>query len=136
MKKIIVKSIFILTLCFMIQPVLANAKSNHADTKFNFSFSFFNRTQYTNARPKYNATSAYIQMKKRSKKVSFSASVVDSNYKGLSKTWYYKIGTIDKGVYVANYAYEDRGYGVNIRIKATTDGAAFSTSGNWSPDSI
>ncbi|MEK5390619.1 hypothetical protein NSQ59_09670 [Margalitia sp. FSL K6-0131] len=97
---------------------------------------------YTDPRPKYDSTSAWMKLKDLSgfaTNPSYTASVVKENYSNFSKTWYYTFSksNINQGVYLSNHAYEDNGYGVKVRIKAVGDGNnSFYGSGDWSPDSI
>lgn len=116
-----------------------NTLSNNADTAFHFTFtpSIVGSSAYTGVRHKENATSAYMKANSRSKNQQFTASVVKSNNGNFSKTWFVDIATINAEYFIPNYAYEDQGYGVNVKIKGQTgDLFGFDVSGVWSPDSV
>lgn len=126
--------IFSFTFFVSLPGILA---SNHTDTAWNFNFTVFDKVEYTTARAKQDDTSAYMILTSRSKAQRFTASVVDSSYKNFTKTWYQDIVNVNQDYFVPNYAYEDRGYDVKVRIKATTgDFTGFDANGLWSPDSI
>ncbi|WP_376847072.1 hypothetical protein [Camelliibacillus cellulosilyticus] len=120
--------------------VTAFAK-NASDTSFEFVFKpFLSPTLYTSARAKEDNSSAYMKVKSMPA-YAINASVVRSDYSEFSKTWVYRFDSSDvnKGRYLANYAYEDDGYHVKVRIKAikaVSPAAGFVVSGVWSPDSI
>lgn len=78
-----------------------------------------------------------MKVSSRSKNQRFTASVVKSNNGNFSKTWCVDIVTINTEYFIPNYAYEDQGYGVNVKIKGETgDLFGFDVSGVWSPDSV
>ncbi|AYG01125.1 hypothetical protein [Lactococcus allomyrinae] len=118
-------------------PVFAG--NNHGDTSYTFNFTpgLTGSYKYTDIRPKYDYSSAYMMAKTRSKSQNYSACVVDSNGKYFSQTWYVEITKLNKGYYIANNAYEDKGKNVKVKIKGTTgDMFGFKVTGVWSPDSV
>lgn len=116
--------------------------SNYSDTAFTFNFDIGTNVAYTLARAKDDNTSAYMKLQKLQggTNPTYTASVVKENYTNFSKTWYYSFSSanINQGRYLSNYAYEDDGAGVKVRIKATrgADPNGFYGSGLWSPDSL
>ena len=144
MKKIIIYSITTLgILGASIGSVSVSADSistqgNNVDTSYSYDFSpGIGSTRYTSARPKYDATSAYMKLTNRSKKQNYTANVVDSNNKNFSQTWYVEVKNINQEYFIYNNDYEDRGSGVKVKIRAYTgDLFGFEASGVWSPDSV
>ncbi|GGI65004.1 hypothetical protein ACFQOY_08810 [Enterococcus alcedinis] len=144
MKKIILSSVITLgILATSIGSISAladgiDAYGNSSDTSFDYNFApGLGSTRYTASRVKYDATSAYMKLQSRTKKQNYTASVVDSNNKNFSQTWFVEVKTIGTEYFIPNNAYEDQGYGVKVRIKAHTgDLFGFGASGVWSPDSV
>ncbi|WP_346893715.1 hypothetical protein [Clostridium sp. UBA871] len=117
-----------------------------SDKPFKFYFSINGSINSTDRRSKYDSTSAYMRMDWIEKGAGeYRVKVVDENGKNFSKTWwsrYFSYGT-PRGTEarIANHAYEDRGYGVKIKLQGEGHGGAvssgiWSTSGVWSPDSV
>lgn len=114
---------------------------NYHNSKFSFGFPpRTTTTQYTAYRPKDNNTSAWMKATSWTSSISspsYTASVVKVNKSNFSRTWYV---TFTKGSpvhYIKNYAYEDYGYGINVRIKGVASSIhGWAVSGVWSPDSI
>lgn len=115
-----------------------SSRSNHTDTNYSFTFTpGIGSTEYTSVRHKEDASSAYMKLQSRSKAQEYTASVVNSSNGNFSQTWYVDITTIDHEYFIPNNAYEDQGYGVNVKIKAHTgDLFGFDVAGVWSPDSV
>lgn len=123
----------------------ANA-GNISDTAYKFYISTSGSVAHTERRPKYDATSAYMQFGWiQNGAGGYKVKVVDANGYDFSRYWwsqsfneYTPSGTV---AYIPNNAYEDRGYGVNVKLEAQGQGGAvsggiWSTGGLWSPDSI
>jgi hypothetical protein len=133
----------ILFLIFGATQVFA-AGGNYSDTPFKFEFDTLVTTQYTDTRPKYNNTSAYMKLTYLSNSsMSYTARVVDKDGNNFSKVWTYRFSSsnLNQGVYLLNYAWEDRGgdsdVGVPVKIRADRAGhTPFVAKGVWSPDSI
>lgn len=119
---------------------------NISDKPFTFYFSMNGSVAHTEARPKYDATSAYMKFGWiQDGAGGYHVKVVDANGNYFSKTWtsrafneYVPEGTEE---WIPNHAYEDRGYGVQVKLKGEGHGGAvssgiWSTGGLWSPDSI
>lgn len=119
---------------------------NISDTSYQFYISTSGSVAHTTARPKYDATSAYMKFGWiQDGAGAYRVKVVDSNGYDFTKFWwsqyfndYTPTGT---QAWISNYAYEDRGYGVNVKLKAEGQGGAvsggiWSTGGVWSPDSV
>lgn len=117
--------------------------NNSSNTSFEWDFQYGTNTDYTPSRAKVDNTSAWVDVQSIGPDTSHAvtASVVNgSNYSNFSKTWYYKLdsSSLNRGIYLSNYAYEDKGVNVPVRIKATRVGslnAEYYFSGVWSPDS-
>lgn len=118
--------------------------NNSSDTSFSFTYPpNGSTTAYTAARAKVDNSSAYMKLQYLSRSDAFYyASVVKSNYSNFSKTWTYTFNSsnLNQGRYLSNYAYEDLGVNVLVRIKGQRGGnispsAGFTASGVWSPDS-
>lgn len=78
-----------------------------------------------------------MKLTNRSKKQNYTASIIDSNNKNFSQTWYFEVKNINQEYFIYNNAYEDRGSGVKVKIRAYTgDLFGFEASGVWSPDSV
>lgn len=124
---------------FISVSALAN---NSSDTSFVFNFPIGTNVTYTDARAKVDNSSAYMKLQRLvgGTSPSYTASVVRENYSNFSKVWYYTFNknNINLGRYLSNYAYEDDGINVKVRIKAVrgADKNDFYASGVWSPDSI
>lgn len=121
---------------------LSALANNYTDTDFSFGFPPNSTTnQYTAARAKTDASSAYMKLQSLSgsdSNPSYTASVVRYNYTNFSRTWYYSFNrsNINQGRYLSNYAFEDDGK-VDVRIKARAGSVhGFGAYGVWSPDSI
>ncbi|MGE8057063.1 hypothetical protein ACQKOD_24780 [Bacillus mycoides] len=119
--------------------------ANTGDTGFYFKFSGYNgSTVSTEVRNKQNSTSSYMKLGSINDGVyGYSAEVVDSSGNHFSKRYSQFFGEyeVGKGVYIANYAAEDRGLPVGVRIKAVgrekpADYRSWAAEGKWSPDSI
>lgn len=118
--------------------------SNTSDSSFEFDFPSGTNTSYTSARSKYDNTSAYMKLKSMAgsgSNLSYYATVVRSNHSDFSppRTYVFDSSDINKGRYLANYAYENDGYGVQVRIEGkrrVSTAVDYYASGVWSPDSI
>lgn len=120
---------------------------NIKDTNFYFSFSPVNSyITYTESRTKYDKTSAYMKLESINDGVNgYGAEVVDGNNRYFNKRFplvYFTEYTINEGQYIKNYAGEERGTPVNVKIKAKggakpgSPNATWRANGKWSPDSI
>ena len=140
MKKVVLS--IVLTLAIM-GGTLAFAselgsRSNNSATAYSFTFTpELSTNEYTDVRHKEDASSAYMKLERRSRAQEFTASVVDANNGNFSQTWFVVIRTVGAEYFIPNTAYEDQGYGVNVKIRAHTgDLFGFDASGVWSPDSV
>lgn len=123
----------------------ANA-GNVKDTISKYTFSTSGSVDYTNSRPKYDSTSAYMLLESVTDGAgAFKVKVVKSNRSDFSRYWWsepFGDGRAYKNEqYIPNYAYEDAGYGVSVLMKAQGHGGC-TGSGTWdavvywSPDSV
>ncbi|HDX9578514.1 TPA: hypothetical protein ROX88_002051 [Bacillus pseudomycoides] len=118
--------------------------ANTTDKPYYFYFTADYQEQYTEARTKYDYTSAYMKLNTIGDgDATYEAEVVDSNGRSFSKRWTYWFNeyTAGKGTYLQNYAGEDRGTPVNVKIKGVrqyqpADASKWGAEGVWSPDSI
>lgn len=120
----------------------ANA-GNVKDTSYKFYFSPSGSIAHTEARPKYDATPAYMKFGWiQDGAGGYRVKVVDKSCHDFSRFWwsrdfdeYVPSGTES---WISSYAYEDRGYGVQVRLEAEGSGGSgmWSTGGLWSPDSV
>ncbi len=117
-----------------------------SDRPFKFYFSMKGSVAHTERRAKYDSTSAYMRFGWiQDGAGGYHVKVVDENSNDFSKTWwsrsfneYVPNGTEE---WIPNYAYEDRGYGVKVKLRGEGHGGAvssgiWSTGGDWSPDSV
>lgn len=115
------------------------------DKGFTFYISTSGSVAHTERRAKYDATSAYMRFDWiQDGAGGYRVKVVDRDGNDFSKFWWYdnfNEYTVGKETWLKNYAYEDRGRGVEVKIKAEGQGGAvsggiWSTGGVWSPDSV
>lgn len=119
--------------------------ANTGDTLYFFKFKSRAASEsYTPARPKYNATSAYMKVKSITHGGSgATVSVVDLNQNQFNRTWYVTYGDNDDGkeFWIPNWAYEQYGSGVQVRLRAQV-GYVYLPQDEWgsevwwSPDSV
>lgn len=117
---------------------------NTEDKLYTFNFSSSGSVAYTQgSREKQDATSAYMQFINMSSSGGrYRAKVVDSNGNDFSRIiwsrYFYESTPSATATFIGNYAYEDRGYGVLVKLKAEGDGGTgiWTTNGWWSPDSV
>ncbi|WP_017414624.1 hypothetical protein [Clostridium tunisiense] len=120
----------------------AYAAGNVGDTDYIFTFPANTiGYNYTDIREKKDYTSSYMKlMSIYDGSPRYVAKVVDSARYPFSKSWYYYFSdNLYEDVFLTNYAAEDRGTPVNIRIEAKSDPVfynAWKASGVWSPDSV
>lgn len=131
MKKIIIVSMLSFGLVLSAFGAHNAFANNHGDTNFFFSFGA-DKNVYTDSRPKYDNSSAYIKPTTVLGGSAISANVVLKNRTSIGPT---KAAYVNQGTYLTNYAYETYGYRVQVRIKGSGAGAQ-AASGVWSPDSI
>lgn len=117
----------------------ANA-GNISDSEYKYNFTTSGNTAYTNARSKYDSTSSYMRLcEMENGPGSFKVKVVKANTSDFSRYWWSDSFTnVGQQQYISNYAYEDVGYGVPVRMKAEGHGGSTTCicKVKWSPDSI
>ena len=121
----------------------AFAKDN-TDSAFNFTFSG-NGTAYTDgSRRKEDSSAVYMKLNSIfDGDPTFAAEVVDGSGNYFAKR-YPKVtfaeSTIGRGQYLYNNAYEEKGYGVFVKVRAdgtrNTANSTWKANGVWSPDSL
>lgn len=134
------KKIFgLLTACLavmmFVQVPFTYAKNN-ADTIWSWGFGSFSGARYTEAREKHDDTSIYFYVERfETTNGKMRISVVDENRNQFSYTKVQEV--IEPGMYcLSSYAYEDRGYGVKVRVRGDRIGqTSINANGVWSPDS-
>ncbi|WP_346887715.1 hypothetical protein [Clostridium sp. UBA1056] len=118
---------------------------NIKDEPYKFYISSSGSINHTDARPKYDATSAYMMFDYISLSGyggGYHVKVVDEKGNDFSKFWWSPYFTYDTPfrteAWIPNHAYEDRGYGVQVKLKAEGSGGAgiWHSTGWWSPDSV
>lgn len=119
---------------------------NISDSPYKFYFSMKGSVAHTEARPKYDDTSAYMRLDGIQNGCGgFKVKVVNGGGGDFSRVWwsrpfneYTPNGTEE---WIKNYAYEDSGYGVQVKLKGEGGGGfvgsgIWHTTGVWSPDSV
>ncbi|MFX0548274.1 hypothetical protein ACOAKC_02955 [Hathewaya histolytica] len=117
---------------------------NVKDTAFEFYFSRTGGIAYSNnIRPKYDSTPTYFKFGWiKDGAGGYKVKVVDQNGSGFSRTWWsrYFNDSVPSGTqsWISSYAYEDRGYGVKVKLHAEGGGGTgvWNSGGLWSPDSV
>ncbi|WP_346887719.1 hypothetical protein [Clostridium sp. UBA1056] len=119
---------------------------NIKDEPYKFYISSSGSIAHTDIRPKYDDTSAYIRHDYLERTAysnnAYKVAVVDSNGNYFSKTWwtpyFYCFSYPPTEAWIPNHAYEDKGYGVQVRLRAEGEGGSgiWSATGVWSPDSV
>lgn len=115
-------------------------------TDSNFSFTFSgNGTAYTDgSRKKEDSSSVYMKLNSiYDGDPTFAAEVVDGSGNYFSKRYpkvHFSEYDLNSGKYLLNNAYEERGYGVYVKVRAdgtrNTANSTWKANGVWSPDSI
>lgn len=119
---------------------------NVKDTAYKFHLSVKGSVAHTEVRPKHNATPSYMKYGwTQAGGGSYKVKVVDQNMNNFSRFWWSRdFGpSTQPGTksWISSYAFEDRGYGVKVRLHAegsggTVAGGIWQTGGVWSPDSV
>ncbi|WP_346887717.1 hypothetical protein [Clostridium sp. UBA1056] len=116
---------------------------NIKDEPYKFNIHSGGSLTYTDARPKYDDTSAYIRFDwLQNGGGGYHVKVVDARGNDFSKSWWSSYITVltkpGEEQWIRNYAYEDRGYGVLVKLEAEGHGGTgiWSSTGVWSPDSV
>lgn len=110
--------------------------ANTNNENFNFNFSSFSFAQYTNAREKEDASPIFMYVKTLTPNRSFYARVVNKDGSFTTYSPKYKITYPNQKYCLHSNAYENKGYGVKVKIRADRIGnAQMSAGGFWSADS-
>lgn len=119
---------------------------NVKDTNFIFNLSVRGSVSHTEARPKHNATPSYMRFDWiQDGAGGYRVKVVDQNMHNFSRYWWSRTFSdhLPSGTkaWISSYAFEDRGYGVKVRLHAdggggVVRGGIWKTGGVWSPDSV
>ena len=110
--------------------------ANTNNENFNFNFSRLSFAQYTNAREKEDASPIFMYVKTLTSNRSFYARVVNEDGSNTTYSPKYKITYPNKKYCLHSNAYENKGYGVKVRIRADRiEVGKMSAGGFWSSDS-
>lgn len=132
LKKIVSTIMLSMLLLLSYESYAANTQNEN----FNFNFSKLSFAQYTNAREKENASPIFMYVKTLTPNRSFYARVVNENHTDTTYSPKYKVSYINQPYCLHSNAYENKGYGVKVRIRADRIGVGqMSAGGFWSSDS-
>ncbi|WP_151409496.1 hypothetical protein [Anaerococcus sp. Marseille-P9784] len=131
-KKIVPIFLVSVSLLLSYSSYAANTKNEN----FHFEFSNFSLAQFTNARDKEDASPIFMYVKSLTQNRSFYARVVNEDGSFTTYSPKYKISYVNAKYCLHSNAYENKGYGVKVKIRGDRIGIGQMFAGGfWSSDS-
>lgn len=138
-KKLGKKLIIPVAMCMILAGgVIQSFANNSGDRDYNFYFSRWGDTEYTDGRAKNDKTSSYMKCKELGGNYSYKGTVVASHRGGYTElegtpSYTFKRGTVK---FMANYVKERNFTAASIKARMSMNPVNVIASGSWSPDSV